>query len=354
VSVKDSAFVILGNPENRRVTHFQEALVKQNLPMAHVVPWEAFLTNPTVLSNLPDDPTALRIDACGENERVETLLLERGFPLLDPNCPNRTAINPTQLKTLTSARGRLLCPRQSHLGFVNALDEITSIVAQKPHWRFTSSVNSILTCFDKRKTSSLFSSLNIPVPKQMEQVHNFDSLLGQMEAHKWTQVFVESTNDGYFNTLKVRAVTKRQDIQTIINFTLNEGAVVERATPKARLDGAYFDLRVLCINHEPTFFIVRQNTHPITNLHLGGRRGDLDSLKAQVSHENWNNMLHSCRLASKAIGALQVGLDVLFEPGFETHQLIEANAFGDLLPRLTVNGLDVWETQIKSIHSFFK
>jgi hypothetical protein len=41
-----------------------------------------------------------------------------------------------------------------------------------------------------------------------------------------------------------------------------------------------------------------------------------------------------------------VGIDLMFEPELTAHRVIEANAFGDLLPRLTLEGRNVWQWQI--------
>jgi hypothetical protein len=37
----------------------------------------------------------------------------------------------------------------------------------------------------------------------------------------------------------------------------------------------------------------------------------------------------------------------MFEPGLRAHRVIEGNAFGDLLPNLTRDGLDVYGWQIR-------
>jgi hypothetical protein len=370
--------VILGNPENRRVTHFQEALKKEGWPEADVCSWTDFLNNPSCLDGRPDVPTFLRIDSCGENQQVEQQLLESGFPQTEGlSC---RSISPSELRTLGPAHGRLLCPRQVHLGFEQALQELGQICRRKAHWKWSAQPDSIATCFNKAASATLFRSLGIGVPEQLEPPENFEALIEGMRSRQWTSAFVKlscgssasglgvfSTAQGgprlhttveaigydFFNTLKVRTVTKGQDIQNILEFILGEGAVVERAVPKARLKKAYFDLRVLCIAGEPRFFVVRQNTHPITNLHLGGWRGDFDALRALVADEHFENMLNSCRLAARALGMLHVGLDVLFEPGFERHRIIEANAFGDLLPRLEVQGRDVWQWQVAQLNSLF-
>src|SRR5262249_5022493 len=119
--------------------------------------------------------------------------------------------------------------------------------------------------------------------------------------------------------------------------------------PKPKLDGRYFDLRALVIDGEPAFVVVRTAPHPITNLHLGGQRGDLAALRARVPVEAWGAAMASCVAVQRKSGAVHVGVDVMFEPGLVRHRVIEGNAFGDLLPNLERDGLDVYGWQIKRL-----
>jgi hypothetical protein len=51
----------------------------------------------------------------------------------------------------------------------------------------------------------------------------------------------------------------------------------------------------------------------------------------------------------RATGAFHVGVDLMFEPGLTRHRVIEGNAFGDLLPNLLCDGLDVYGWQIRRL-----
>lgn len=85
----------------------------------------------------------------------------------------------------------------------------------------------------------------------------------------------------FFNNLNLSHYRKAEDVHRALAFVLEQGAQVERAIPKAKLEDAFFDCRVLCIGGEPRFVVVRQNKHAITNLHLGGWRGDVEGLKTR-------------------------------------------------------------------------
>jgi hypothetical protein len=366
-------FLILGNPENRRVTHFQDALAKEGLPPAHVVAWSDFLAAPEVLDALPDTPTLVRIESPGESDAVERAFLRRGYPAArDYGC--RT-ISPQALEELAPSHGRIVCPRQAHLGFEHALEELDAVLARHPSWRVLTPTDEIRELFDKRRTSARFSAAGIPVPEALPTVSTREALRAGLDAHGWPQAFVKLTSgssasclgvlhrrgdretlhttieraaDGYFNTLRVRHVLDPRAIGELLDFLLAEGSHVERAVPKARLDRAFFDCRVLCIAGEPRFVVVRQNRHPITNLHLGGWRGELDRLRAEVPADAWDAAMDSCRRVAACYRSIQLGIDLMFEPDFQGHRVIEANAFGDLLPRLEVDGADVWQWQIRA------
>lgn len=365
-------FLILGNPENRRVTHFQDALAREGLPPAQVVSWQDFLARPEVLDARPDTPALLRIDSPGENDEVERAFLVRGHePARAYGC---TTMTPEELAALTPSRGRIVCPRQAHLGFERALDALDEVLARHPRWQVLTPTADIRELFDKRRTSARFAAAGIPVPEALAPVTSLDALHAGLDERGWEDSFVKLTSgssasclavvhrrrgaetlhttierapDGYFNTLRVRHVRDPSVVDELLRFLLAEGSHVERAVPKARLDNAFFDLRVLCIAGEPRFIVVRQNRHPITNLHLGGWRGDLERLRAAVPGDAWDAAMDSCRRVAACYRTVQLGIDLMFEPGFAGHRVIEANAFGDLLPRLEVDGADVWQWQIR-------
>ena len=151
----------------------------------------------------------------------------------------------------------------------------------------------------------------------------------------------------WFNNLRLSHYRTPTEVKRALRFILSQGAQVERGVPKAKLDHAFFDCRVLCIAGEPRFVVVRQNSHEITNLHLGGWRGDLAALKAAMPAGAWESAMESCRKVAALYRSLHVGLDLMFEPGLTEHRVIEANAFGDLLPNLTLDGLSVYRWEIR-------
>ena len=137
-----------------------------------------------------------------------------------------------------------------------------------------------------------------------------------------------------FNSLKVRRFDAHADITEILGFLLPQGMIEEQWIAKAPLEGGRIDLRVLVIAGEARHRVVRQSHHPMTNLHLGSRRGDLDLVRATYGEEVVENAL---RLAEKAAACfpktLHAGVDILINRQGEAF-VGEVNAFGDLLPGL--------------------
>src|SRR5690606_20216253 len=80
-----------------------------------------------------------------------------------------------------------------------------------------------------------------------------------------------------FNSLRIKTFTKREDVTAILERLLPDGMLAEDWLPKARLADLDFDLRVLVIAGEARHIVVRQSRHPMTNLHLGNQRGELNA-----------------------------------------------------------------------------
>jgi hypothetical protein len=352
-------FVVLGNPENRRVALFQEALAAEGLPAATVRSWLEVLVDGRL--ELPEGPALVRIDSFGESFEVERRLLERG--------------GRSDALQLVERRGEVLTPSVSHAGFREVLRGLEATFAQRPELTVLNVPAEIDELFDKRRTSRRFRAAGVPVPEPMDDPPDEPAeLIERLADLGWAEAFVKLSSGSsasclaqvsfddegvlvrtslewaaprWFNNLKVRHLRALRDVHRALGFILSQGAQVERGIPKARLHDAFFDLRVLCIAGEPRFVVVRQNTLPITNLHLGGWRGDLQALRERVQPEHWDAAMDTCRRVAGLYRSLHVGIDLMFEADFAGHRVLEANAFGDLLPHLTLEGASVWQWEIR-------
>lgn len=112
------------------------------------------------------------------------------------------------------------------------------------------------------------------------------------------------------------------------------------------------------VDGRATHAVVRTSTSPLTNLHLGGSRGDLDAVRdaVQAVGGRWSDVLAVCERAAACFPrTLCVGVDLLPAVGWRRFAVGEVNAFGDLLPRLTglpgsgAEGLDTYAAQIAAV-----
>lgn len=367
-----SRFLILGNPDNRRVTGFVEALRQRGQPEPIVLGHREVLREPESLLAITDQPLLVRIDANGEDPEVEALLLERGFA--DAESLGCSRVSPRELAERGGVRfGEILAPRQHQLGFRRYLDQLSACFEQRPAWQVLQSPTSIAELFDKRVTSRRYAALGIPVPAFLDDIGSPEQLREQMIARRWPAVFVKLAcgssascvalyqhrpdrerllttvhvrPDGRFNSLRLQELHERGPIDALLEFLLAEGSQIERALGKARISGRVFDLRVLVIAGEPVFVVPRASHHPITNLHLGGIRVDLAEVRDRVSTDAWRRAMASAREVFAAHRCLHVGVDLLFEADMHGHAVIEANAFGDLLPGLERAGWSVYAWEI--------
>jgi D-alanine-D-alanine ligase-like ATP-grasp enzyme len=85
----------------------------------------------------------------------------------------------------------------------------------------------------------------------------------------------------------------------------------------------------------------------MTNLHLGSQRGDWAALAAALGPPTVARLEDLCRRAAAAFPqSLYAGLDVLIEPHGARLAILEANAFGDLLPGISHAGMDTYSAEL--------
>jgi hypothetical protein len=153
-----------------------------------------------------------------------------------------------------------------------------------------------------------------------------------------------------YNSRRLRTYDAPADIGTLIDVLCGEGVQVEEWVPKAAFEGQTFDLRLVVIGGEVCHVVPRLSSGPMTNLHLLNRRGDPARLRAEIPAEYWDAAMGTARrVAALFPGCLHVGVDLLFTPSFRRHAVVEANAFGDLLPGILWDRLDTYEAELAAL-----
>ncbi|MDO0929421.1 STM4014 family protein [Streptomyces sp. TG1A-8] len=358
VSPSRPRFAVVGNPDDRRVSLFADAVRAAGLPAPRVVPWR------DVLRDRGADFAAdeiVRVDTPGGNAEVDRLL--------------RGASDPTRVEG--SARW--------YAGFTAALRGLRGGIR-------LADPGDLAVLFDKRGCHGVLDGAGVPVPASPTSgpngapVRGWDDVRALMREHRMPRLFVkpahgssasgvlavesgrgrirattsvELTADGRLhNSLRVRRYEREQDLAAVVDALAPDGLHVERWLPKASQGGRTADLRVVVVAGRATHAVVRTSRSPLTNLHLGGGRGDLDAARRAVeaAGARWADVLGVCeRAASCFPRTLCVGVDLLPAVGWRRALVGEVNAFGDLLPRLTglpgsgAEGLDTYGAQVAAV-----
>ncbi|MEU6526319.1 STM4014 family protein [Streptomyces sp. NPDC046924] len=352
-------FAVVGNPENRRVALFADAVRAAGLPAPRVVPWAAVLRSGG--AHFAADEI-VRLDSPGENPEVDRLL--------------RDAQDPTRVEGSARWYARFTRATRALRGGLRLDDP-----------------GELAVLFDKRRCHATLAAADVPVPRSPTSgaaaapVRGWDDVRALMRRHRMPRLFVklahgssasgvlavessaagrvrattsvELAPDGaLFNSLKVRRYEQERDIAAVVDALAPDGLHLERWLPKASLRDRVADLRIVVVAGRATHAVVRTSGTPLTNLHLGGARGDLDAVQDAVraAGGRWTDALDLCERAAACFPrTLCVGVDLLPAAGWRRFAVGEVNAFGDLLPRLTglpgsgAEGLDTYAAQIAAV-----
>ncbi|HEY1187017.1 MAG TPA: STM4014 family protein [Gemmata sp.] len=366
-------YVLIANPGTKRCETYRAELLAHGsacgtTPDLEIVPWADVIARAGDLGTLPafDQPALVRFESPGKDDNATRLLLEAGARA-DPSEP------PRDWRALALPKGLLVRPGLLYRGFHRVLNGLRTALDTRPHLRPTACPLAIADMFDKTRTCEKLHAAGVPVPEWVPAPETAGELLTQSKCRTetWPTTYVKLNTgssatgivvlhrppaeevsattslaeiDGaFYNSRLVRRVT-RGDLVRALNFVLNEGAIVQRGIPIAQVDGQNFDVRVVCVYGRPAAVIFRLSPHPMTNLHLGGHRGDYNRCRAVIPTREWLDALDHCSEAAGGFDSAVAGVDLLFERGFRRHFILEVNAFGDFFPGWT-------DARGRSIHS---
>ncbi|MFZ6766733.1 STM4014 family protein [Undibacterium sp. Di26W] len=367
---KFSSFVLIGNPENRRVRFFQEALQDAGLEPALVIPYLDVLNDICMLDEVLAKACTVRIESPGENFEVEKRILALG------GLENALA--------LEDERGRIYHPRLWFQGFSQLMTSIAQR-AGKVDWfnhpadivsmfnkplckqllqAYTLPACPVFSCYDeffafveKQQASRFFIKLNSSSSASGVVAYEYNKSNGREQAYSTVEV-VHGMNgmsgmsgthgERFYNSLKVKKYTARDTIRTVLDFLFAQGALTERWIPKASHEGSSYDLRVMGIAGKRRHAIARLSRGPMTNLHLGNQRCAVDEL--ELSSVTWKDIDTLVENTMQAFPlSLYAGLDILLPRDGQPPVLLEANAFGDLLPNLLHDAENTYLAEINAV-----
>ncbi|MET9490335.1 STM4014 family protein [Nocardia sp. NPDC006630] len=337
---------IVGNPGNRRVALFRDAVHRAGLPEARPVGWAEVLAGRAEFHA----GELVRLDSPGEDPALELAL--RG--VTDPTRVEGTAL---WYERFTAA-ARSVAAQVFACG-ATLLDDPSELAV----------------LFDKRRCHEVLRNAGVAVPFSPTSgvstpVRGWDHARSLMAEAGASRVFiklahgssasgvlaVETASGGrvqattsvqrdaqgrLFNSLRVRRYRTEMELAAMVDTLAPDGLHIERWLPKAAQGGRSADLRVVVVDGTATHAVVRTSPSPMTNLHLGGARGDLTAARTAIETAggSWAEMLALCERAAACFPHFsRVGVDVLPGIGWRRFAVGEVNAFGDLLPGL--RGLD--------------
>ena len=352
--------LLIGPPQGRRARAFQETLAGLGWPPARVVSYLDVLAGRAHLAQLVRPGTLVRLESPGEDADAERAIIRRGGGL------------PAQLEA-----GELPDTRTWFAGFTALLAELDAQLAgAAPHRRMQHSEH-VLTMFDKPGTHARLTAAGVPVPGALPEVHSCDELLHAARERGWTRVFVKlaygSSASGavalawwgervqavttvrrlggrLYNSRVLQTLTSWPDVRALIDALAPQRLHVERWLPKASFAGKPMDLRLVVIGGRAEHALLRLGRGPITNLHLGNERGDMQALQAELGGERWAAIQRTCTAALAAFpGALYGGVDLLLTPGWRRQAVLEVNAFGDYHRGVLARGRDTYAAELHAL-----
>jgi glutathione synthase/RimK-type ligase-like ATP-grasp enzyme len=353
-------YVVVANPESLRWKAYAPELSafwseRGVTPEVEVVSWRDLILRGGELDGLAafDRPAIVRLESPGRDWEVTQLLLHAGSQAQGEDGEHWLS--------LPYRKGRLVSPSLFYAGFCRVLSRLHEGFLHRPHLRPCAHPLEIAEMFDKNASAARLAGAGIPVPPSLPAPDSVDALLAALRKRRFGSAYVKlNTGSSASAIAVVRAMeeppwaissivrldgemfsTRRlrrhegEDLEAVLAFLLREGACVQQGIRMAQIDGQNFDVRVVIIHGQPAFTIFRLSSQPMTNLHLGGRRGDARQCRSAIPTRAWLDGLDHCVEAARLYGSAVVGIDLLFESGYMRHYVLEVNAIGDYFPHLT-------------------
>lgn len=369
--MNEPRYVVVANREGKRWQAYERDLFAfwqrhGSETQVALIPWREVVPRLGQIDDLLDDDGSaiFRLESPGRGDFDVIRLLAAAGAAPGKEADRRsTSIAPTEL----------YCPGLVHGGFVRTMRGLRAALDRHSNFRPLACPLAVAELFDKTATAHRLLQAGLPCPAMFAAPPDADQLLVELRERRFKTAYVKLNSgssatgiavvhalddppwaitsmlrldDRFHNTRKLQRVSGA-DLNWILEFLLREGAIVQEGITMAQMDGQNFDMRVVVIYGEPRFTIFRLSNMPMTNLHLGGRRGNWAHCRAAIPTRAWLDALDHCADAARLYPCATVGVDLVFERGFARHYLLEINAFGDFFPGLTDDsGRTVHETEI--------
>lgn len=263
------------------------------------------------------------------------------------------------LEDALSRKGALGSPSQLAFGLEAAARRVAA-AASASGARATAAPDDVALAYDKTACLAHLARRGAPVPKSLGAARSFDEAVEKIRRAGLGRAFIKPRHGaaaagvlalalggrgavGYatveigdggrlFATRQVRRLASVGEIRAIVDALAPLGLHLEAWVPKAGVAGKTCDLRLVVLEAEETFALLRTSRSPITNLRLGAERAGPEALRAKMSGDAWEALLATGRTAARLFPGLRsVGLDIAPLTDFRSHVVLEVNAFGDFV-----------------------
>ncbi|PWF55387.1 STM4014 family protein [Massilia glaciei] len=358
--------VMLGAGGGKRVRHMQSARQHLGLPPATVLEWQAWLDRPAALAALLARPCGFKVEAPGDDPAIQHRMATQGCALLGRALPDVPAF------------GELAVSDAWFAGFSAAMRALAAQLDEFPHVRVVNAPHEIVIMTDKLACQQHLRSHDVPIPPLFGQIEGYAHLRDLLDELGLDRVFVkarygssasgviayrrnrrgaeQATSSAHlvrgagptrlYNVKRLRTYTAHDEIAELIDLLASQHAYVEAWLPKPRTGGGHYDVRVVTLAGQPAHRVARVGARMMTNLHLDNQRADVDTLIGEVGRDALDAVAR--RAAAAFPSSHVIGLDLVLHN--DKAKVLEANAFGDLLPGLLWRGHDTYAAQLRQFN----
>jgi hypothetical protein len=356
---------LLATQGSKRVRLMQAARAQLRLPPAQVLEWRDWLAQPVLLEHALRQPGMLKIEPPGDDPAAHLLLLQAGCRRQD------------RAPVPAPEHGELLAMDAWFAGFSNAMQGLARQLAALPAIRVFNAPAEILRMTDKLACQRHLATHGVPIPALLGAVESYDHLQSLLHEHQLDRVYLKprygssasgvvayrrnkagrqqattsatlSRTDGQLRVFNVKRMARYEtqgDIASLVDALAAQELYAEAWLNKPRCGDSHYDLRVVTLAGQPAHRVARIGKQMMTNLHLDNRRGDAAGL---LNAADLAALEAASAQAARAFPASHVtGYDLVVRQG-KAH-VLEANAFGDLLPGLLWQGADTYTAQLTHV-----
>lgn len=358
--------ILLATGGSKRVRLLQAARAQLALPPAQVLEWRDWLAQPDLLETALNQPCRFKIEPPGDDAAAHVQLLHQGCRLLD-RAPVRAP-----------EHGELLAMDAWFSGFSDAMARLSRQLAALPRAHVFNAPGEIALMTDKLACQRHLAEHGVRIPALLGRVQGYDHLQSLLRDHALDRVYLKprygSSASGVvayrrnrsgrqqattsasmahaggetrlFNVKRITRHESAADIAALVDALATQELYAEAWLAKPRCGDSHYDLRVVAIAGQPAHRVARLGMQMMTNLHLDNQRADAATLLDAADMAALEAATRQAALAFPASGV--AGYDLVVRRG-QAH-VLEANAFGDLLPGLLWQGHDTHVAQLRHFH----